>query len=72
MAAPGSVVLGHRYALGEKIGAGGFSEVWRATDLVLARPVAIKLLHLGNAAICQSLSPFLEPQDQRIVQWTLD
>ena len=49
MGAPGSSVLGRRYALGERIGAGGFSEVWRATDLVLARPVAIKLLHLGSA-----------------------
>ena len=49
MGASGSVVLGRRYALAEKIGAGGFSEVWRATDLVLARTVAIKLLHLGNA-----------------------
>jgi hypothetical protein len=49
MGAPGSGVLGRRYALGERIGAGGFSEVWRATDLVLARPVAIKLLHLGSA-----------------------
>jgi len=49
MGASGGVVLGRRYALGEKIGAGGFSEVWRATDLVLARPVAVKLLHLGNA-----------------------
>ena len=49
MGASGSVVLGRRYALAEQIGAGGFSEVWRATDLVLARAVAIKLLHLGNA-----------------------
>jgi len=49
MGATGSTVLGRRYALGERIGAGGFSEVWRATDLVLARPVAIKLLHLGDA-----------------------
>ena len=49
MGAPGSVILGGRYVLGEKIGAGGFSEVWRATDLVLSRQVAIKRLHLGSA-----------------------
>ncbi len=49
MADPGSVVLGRRYALGEKIGAGGYSEVWCGTDLVLSRQVAIKLLHLGYA-----------------------
>jgi serine/threonine-protein kinase len=58
MSAPGSVVLGRRYALGEKIGAGGFSEVWRATDLVLARPVAIKLLHLGYAQHAEALTRF--------------
>src|SRR5579863_107647 len=49
MGAPGSIVLGRRYALGEKIGAGGFSEVWQATDVVLARPVAVKLLHFVHA-----------------------
>ncbi len=58
MSAPGSVVLGRRYALGEKIGAGGFSEVWRATDVVLARPVAIKLLHLGYAQHAEALTRF--------------
>jgi len=58
MSAPGSVVLGRRYALGEKIGAGGFSEVWRATDAVLARPVAIKLLHLGYAQHAEALTRF--------------
>ncbi|HTS96776.1 MAG TPA: hypothetical protein VMI33_09150 [Streptosporangiaceae bacterium] len=34
-----------RYRLEEPIGAGGFSEVWRATDDVLQRPVAVKMLH---------------------------
>ena len=47
MGAPGSVVLGRRYVLGEKIGEGGFSEVWRATDLVLARPVAVTAMRQG-------------------------
>jgi eukaryotic-like serine/threonine-protein kinase len=51
MGAAGSVVLGGRYVLGEKIGAGGSSEVWCATDLVLSRRVAIKLPRLGNAEV---------------------
>jgi eukaryotic-like serine/threonine-protein kinase len=58
MAAPGSVVLGRRYALEEKIGAGGYSEVWRGTDVVLARQVAIKLLHLGYAQHAEALARF--------------
>jgi hypothetical protein len=58
MGAPGSIVLGGRYALGEKIGAGGFGEVWTATDVVLARPVAIKLLHLGYAQHAEALTRF--------------
>src|SRR6516225_1746225 len=49
MGEPGGAVLGGRYVLAEKIGAGGFSEVWCATDLVLSRPVAIKLLYLCDA-----------------------
>ncbi len=44
-------MVGRRYALGEKIGTGGYSEVWRATDIVLARPLAIKPgLATGRAA----------------------
>ncbi len=42
-------VLGGRYALDGQIGRGGYSEVWRATDTVLSRPVAVKLLHPGYA-----------------------
>ena len=33
-----------RYRLEERIATGGMGEVWRATDTVLARPVAVKLL----------------------------
>ena len=58
MGAPGNVVLGRRYALEGKIGAGGYSEDWRATDVVLARPVAIKLLHLGHAQHAEALARF--------------
>jgi len=41
----GRAVLGGRYVLEEQIGNGGYGEVWRATDTVLSRPVAVKLLH---------------------------
>jgi hypothetical protein len=58
MAPPGSVMLGRRYALLEQIGAGGYSEVWRGTDMVLARPVAIKLLHIGYAQHAEALTRF--------------
>ncbi len=33
-----------RYRLEQKIGAGGMAEVWRALDLTLERPVAVKLM----------------------------
>ena len=38
-------VLGGRYELEEKIGSGGMAEVYKAHDRLLARPVAIKILH---------------------------
>ena len=38
-------LLARRYRLDDRIAAGGFGEVWRGSDTVLARPVAIKLLH---------------------------
>jgi eukaryotic-like serine/threonine-protein kinase len=45
MSLTSSMLLDRRYELEERIGTGGFSEVWRATDRVLGRPVAIKMLH---------------------------
>lgn len=38
-------VLGERYLLEERIAMGGMASVWRAHDELLARTVAIKLLH---------------------------
>src|ERR1041384_753121 len=37
-------VLGDRYRLDGRIGAGGRGEGWRATDVILDRLVAVKLL----------------------------
>lgn len=37
-------VFGNRYTLADRIAIGGMGEVWRATDQVLGRKVAIKLL----------------------------
>jgi eukaryotic-like serine/threonine-protein kinase len=51
-------LLAGRYRLDEPIGNGGFSEVWRATDTVLARPVAVKLLHPGCAQQPEVLARF--------------
>jgi serine/threonine protein kinase len=42
--APGRV-LGGRYHLDALIARGGMAEVWAATDQVLGRPVAVKVLH---------------------------
>jgi serine/threonine-protein kinase len=43
-------LLSGRYELGERLGSGGMSNVYRATDLVLERTVAVKVLaeHLSD------------------------
>jgi serine/threonine protein kinase len=42
-------LLGDRYRLDDRIAAGGMGEVWRATDTVLGRAVAVKTLLAGYA-----------------------
>ncbi|GLW34839.1 serine/threonine-protein kinase, partial [Actinoplanes regularis] len=48
MPAPGESLNG-RYRLDDRIAAGGMGEVWRATDTVLGRPVAVKMLLVERA-----------------------
>ena len=42
---PASVTLSERYVLEAEIAHGGMGTVWRARDEVLARPIAVKILH---------------------------
>jgi hypothetical protein len=51
-------VLGGRYVLDQQIGNGGYGEVWHATDNVLSRPVAVKLLHPRYALRNEALARF--------------
>jgi eukaryotic-like serine/threonine-protein kinase len=53
-----ATLLAGRYVLDEPIGAGGYCEVWRATDTVLTRQVAVKLLHPGYASHGEALARF--------------
>jgi len=58
MACSPGTVLGSRYTLQRKVGAGGYSEVWAAHDGVLDRPVAVKLLHAEYARQTETLHRF--------------
>jgi eukaryotic-like serine/threonine-protein kinase len=51
-------LLADRYQLDDRIAIGGFGEVWRSTDTVLARPVAVKLLQAGYAQEPGTLARF--------------
>ena len=44
-ALPGGTVLGERYEIVDLLGAGGLGRVYRARDLTLDEPVALKVLH---------------------------
>ena len=54
----GGRLLVGRYQLDEPVGTGWFSEVWRATDRALSRPVAVKLLHPAYAEQPEALARF--------------
>ena len=51
-------VLADRYRLDDRIAAGGMGQVWRATDLVLDRQVAVKLLRAEYAQHPETLARF--------------
>src|SRR5438445_7413826 len=51
-------LIGGRYRLDAQIGRGGMSTVYRAFDIVLERPVAIKLMHREIAADSDQLERF--------------
>ena len=51
-------MLADRYRLDDRIATGGMGEVWRAVDLVLGRPVAVKLLRNDYAQHPETIERF--------------
>jgi serine/threonine-protein kinase len=51
-------LLAGRYRLGEQIAVGGTGQVWRGTDTVLGRAVAVKLLRPEYAGHAETLARF--------------
>jgi eukaryotic-like serine/threonine-protein kinase len=58
VSSPSKVQLDNRYQLDSRVAAGGYGEVWRATDLVLGRSVAVKLLLAQHVQQAQTLARF--------------
>ena len=56
--APTVAVLAGRYRLDQPLASGGLGEVWRGTDVCLARPIAVKLLRPELAADAGTLARF--------------
>src|ERR1700728_1453611 len=52
------LILDDRYRLDERIAAGGVGQVWRATDLLLERPVAVKVLRPEDSDHPETLERF--------------
>jgi serine/threonine-protein kinase len=52
------LILDDRYRLDERIAAGGVGQVWRATDLLLERPVAVKVLRPEYSDHSETLDRF--------------
>ena len=52
------LILDNRYRLDERIAAGGVGQVWKATDLLLERAVAVKLLRPEYADHPETLERF--------------
>jgi eukaryotic-like serine/threonine-protein kinase len=50
--------MGERYRLDKRVAAGGVGQVWRATDLLLSRPVAVKVLRPEYADHPETLERF--------------
>ena len=58
MSSSSIVQLAGRYQLEDQIATGGYGQVWRATDVVLARVVAVKLLMTDHVQHPQALARF--------------
>ncbi|MDZ5446737.1 protein kinase [Micromonospora sp. 4G57] len=61
--------LHDRYVLGVRIGLGGMSEVWRADDEVLGRPVAVKAL-AGDFAVDPQLRATIQREARAAARLT--